>query len=149
MYLISACLAGLNCRHDAQIKPVAPEIARDLARGGLWPVCPEQLGGLTTPRPPAEIVGGTGADVWRGQAKVVTADGRDVTPAFLAGARQVLELARSLPVQGAILKEKSPSCGVKCIYDGTFSRLLRPGPGVTAALLAASGIPCLTDDHAR
>lgn len=144
MYLISACLAGYNCRYDARTRPVTPEVNQALIRGELLPVCPEQLGGLGTPRPPAEIVGGTSADVWQGKARVITADGQDVTQAFMSGARQVLQLARSMPVQGAIMKDKSPSCGVRCIYDGTFRRNLRPGQGVTTALLTASGISCRT-----
>lgn len=147
MYLVSACLAGGTCRYDARTKPVAPEVNQALARGEVLPVCPEQLGGLATPRPPAEIISGTGADVWQGRAKVVTAGGEDVTPAFLSGARQVLQLAHTLGVQGAILKDKSPSCGVRCIYDGTFTRSLRPGQGVTTALLTASGIPCVALEH--
>lgn len=129
--LISACLLGVSCRYDGKSKPLPPQtLAHLAARFHLVPVCPELFGGLPTPRPSAERQG----------AHVRTADGADVTQAYLSGARQVLELARLLDCHLAILKENSPSCGAGTIYDGTFSRTLTQGDGVTAALLRENGI---------
>jgi uncharacterized protein YbbK (DUF523 family) len=100
-------------------------------------VCPEQLGGLPTPRPPAERLGG----------RVLSNDGTDVTNAFVRGAEQTLLLARTLGCQTAILKARSPSCGHGRIYDGAFSGTLIPGSGVTAELLTNNGIRVLTEDE--
>ena len=94
------------------------------------PVCPEQLGGLPTPRPPAERQG----------ERVVTQTG-DVTEQYRQGAEEALRLCKLLGCQAAVLKERSPSCGHGQIYDGTFSGTLTAGDGVTAALLTAHGIP--------
>jgi uncharacterized protein YbbK (DUF523 family) len=116
-----------------------------LRRGEVLPVCPEQLGGLPTPRPPAEIVGGSGEDVLDGQARVITRDGQDVTDNYLRGALEVLRLAQLAGVDEAILKERSPSCASTEIYDGTFSGTLRPGCGVTTALLRRHGIRVVSD----
>lgn len=128
--LISACLLGIPCRYDGASKP--HPLARDLAaRHHLVPVCPEQLGGLATPRPPAERQGD----------RVVARTGTDVTEAYRRGAEAALELCRLLDVQAAVLKERSPSCGHGEIYDGTFSAVLTTGDGVTAELLHAHGIP--------
>ena len=101
--------------------------------------CPECLGGLQIPREPAEIVGGNGFDVLDGTACVRTRDGRDVTQAYLAGARAFAEKARRLRAQEIVLKSKSPSCGLSRIYDGTHTGVLRDGPGVAAALLLREG----------
>jgi uncharacterized protein YbbK (DUF523 family) len=111
-------------------------------------VCPEVDGGLGTPRPAAEIEGGDGADVIAGRARVVTADGDDVTDAYLKGAERALAVARETGATTAILKARSPSCGEGSIYDGTFSRTLEEGDGVTAALLKAEGIDVLSDEEA-
>ena len=126
--MISGCLVGINCRYDGQIIP-APECRMELLRlGAVWiPFCPEQLGGLTTPRDAADIINGDGNDVLDGLAKVVTRNGRDVTTAFKTGAEQVLAIAKQQPLAAIFLKAKSPSCGIT-------SRL-----GVTAALLARNG----------
>lgn len=111
-----------------------------VAGGRAVLVCPEEDGGLGTPRPAAEIVGGDGHDVIEGRARVVTKAGDDVTDAYLAGARRALEAAQETGVTRAILKSRSPSCGRGLIYDGSFSRSLQVGDGVTAALLASHGI---------
>ena len=111
----------------------------------LVPVCPEQLGGLPTPRPPAEIVGGDGADVLDGAASVITVDGEDKTSEFLDGAHQTLEIATSQNATHAVLKSRSPSCGCGQIYDGTFTGKLSDGDGVTAALLRRHGIQVVTE----
>ena len=127
VYLVSACLIGLRTRYDAQVKP-DPKCLEILQDAQLIPVCPEQLGGLPTPRTPADLEGGDGYDVIRGKARVVTRDGIDVTESFLLGAHQVLEIARKLKVEAVLFKSKSPSCG------------LTPRIGVTAALLDLNSI---------
>lgn len=126
--LISACLLGACCQYDGASKahPLAAALAE---RHTLVPVCPEQLGGLPTPRPPAERRGG----------RVVTQSG-DVTEQYLRGAEETLKLCKLLGCEAAVLKERSPSCGRGQVYDGTFSGTLTAGDGVTAELLAAHGI---------
>ena len=129
--LISACLLGASCRYDGKSVPLPAEtIAALNEKYALVPVCPEQLGGLTTPRDPSER---------RGDA-VVACSGRDVTAQYARGAQQALYLAETLGCRAAVLKEHSPSCGSGEIYDGTFSGTLTPGDGVTAALLKERGI---------
>ena len=128
VYLVSACLLGLNTRYDGASKPSAA--CRDELKGAIWiPVCPEQLGGLPTPRTPADLVGGQGGEVLNGRARVITRNGVDVTEQFIRGARQVLRIALEQQVAGAFLKRGSPSCGGGDVL------------GVTAALLKSKGIP--------
>ena len=129
--LISACLLGAACRYDGRSVPLPAEtIAALTEKYELVPVCPEQLGGLPTPRESSERRGGA----------VVTSSGNDVTAQYVRGAQQALYLADTLGCRVALLKERSPSCGSGEIYDGTFSRTLVPGDGVTAALLKERGI---------
>ena len=137
MILVSACLLGCACRYDGQSKPhpLAMELAR---QGRAVPVCPEQLGGLTTPRLPSER---------RGE-QVVMRDGRDVTAEYRRGAEEALRLARLIGCAAAVLKEKSPSCGSGLIHDGSFSGGLVPGDGVTAEVLKARGIRVLGESQA-
>ena len=142
--LVSACLAGRACRFDGLANP-DDEVERLVAEGRALLVCPEEDGGLGTPRPAAEIQGGDGSDVLDGRARVVTEAGVDVTEEYLAGARIALERARSAGATTAILKARSPSCGKGCIYDGTFTRTPIGGDGVTAALLEREGIQVLTE----
>lgn len=137
--LVSACLAGFPCRYDAKSKP-QPEVMRLVAAGLAIPICPEQLGGLPTPRSAAEIVGGDGHDVLAGNARVCNAVGEDVTEQFIRGAEIVVKLAQLCEATIAILQERSPSCGVSKVYDGSFGRQLRPGQGVAAAKLAQLGL---------
>ena len=126
IFLVSSCLVGLCTRYDGQIKPDSACIS--LIKNALWiPVCPEQLGGLPTPREAADISGGGGQQVLAGKANVLTKSGTDVTSQFIKGAEQVLEIARSQKITAVILKSKSPSCEV----TGTT--------GVTAALLLEHG----------
>ena len=127
--LISACLLGAACRYDGGSNPVF-SVEALMGRCQLVPVCPEQLGGLPTPREPAE----------RTEGGVVTKTGADVSAQFQRGAEQALHLARLYGCKAAVLKERSPSCGSGNIYDGTFSGCLTPGDGVTAALLKENGI---------
>jgi uncharacterized protein YbbK (DUF523 family) len=139
--LVSACLLGVACNHEGRGSPRAAvdELAR---RYRLVPVCPEVLGGLPTPRAAAELTGGDGADVIAGAggARVVNVDGDDVTAAYRRGAEAAVTLARAVGANRAVLKARSPSCGSSAVYDGTFSRRLVPGRGVTAAALAAAGL---------
>lgn len=144
--VVSACLAGRACRFDGGANP-DDEVAGLVASGRAVLVCPEVEGGLGTPRPPAEIVGGDGYDVLGGRARVVTVEGVDVTDAYLEGARQALAAARRAGATEAILKARSPSCGCGRIYDGTFTRTLADGDGVTAALLRRNGIKVVTEDR--
>ncbi|MBL7183454.1 MAG: DUF523 domain-containing protein [Anaerolineae bacterium] len=137
--LVSACLVGVSCQYDGGSCP--NDQIQDLAtQGGVLPFCPEVAGGLPTPRPPAEIQGGDGGDVLEGRARVVTIEGKDVTVQFLAGARKALRVAQRWGIKAAVLKARSPSCGVGQIYDGSFSGRLVEGDGVTAALLKREGI---------
>lgn len=128
--MISACLLGCHCRYDGVSKahPLVSQLAQCHT---LVPICPEQLGGLSTPRPPAE----------RCQGRVISSAGPDVTEPYHRGAEEALHLYQLLGCEGAILKERSPSCGHGTIYDGTFSGTLVPGDGVTAELFTAQGIP--------
>ncbi len=144
--LVSACLAGRACRFDGSSSTDAL-VASLVAAGRAVLVCPEVDGGLGTPRPPAEIVGGDGKAVLEGRARVVTEAGLDVTEAYLAGARRALDAARRSGATAAILKSRSPSCGKGGVYDGSFSKTLRAGDGVTAALLEAHGLTVLTDEE--
>lgn len=136
---MSACLAGVPCRYDARSK-TSDEVAELVQGDAAAVVCPEMAGDLSVPRRPAEIVGGDGDDVLDGRARVVDDHGRDVTAAFLAGAEQALEQAQRVGARTAVLTDRSPSCGSREIYDGTFAGARRPGIGVTAALLVRHGI---------
>ncbi|MDC4233949.1 DUF523 domain-containing protein [Actinomyces sp. B33] len=137
--LVSACLAGVACRYDGRAK-TDPRVVEEVEAGRALPRCAEVLGGLGIPRPPAEIVGGDGFDVLDGRARVVTADGRDVTEAFVRGARGVADEAAQLGVARAVLQDRSPSCGCTSVYDGTHSGALADGAGVLAAALIRRGI---------
>ena len=127
--LVSACLLGVCCRYDGKSKRY-PQVEALKDRYTLIPVCPEQLGGLPTPRTPAEICGD----------RVVTAEGTDVTAQYDRGAEEVGKLATLFGCKKAVLKAKSPSCGCGEVYDGTFTKTLRPGMGRTAELLKKQGI---------
>ena len=115
MFLVSACLAGIKCRYDGASKP-APEIVELYNSGEAILVCPEQLGGLTTPRLPAQFYSGTGEDVLCGKAKVVRKDGADITGNYLEGAKAVLKIMRELGIKDAILKSRSPACGAGIVW---------------------------------
>lgn len=143
MILVSACLLGINCKYNGKNN----RNNKALQLGSkIVPICPEQLGGLPTPRPPAEIVGGDGGDVLRGKARVITNKGVDVTENFKSGAEMTLKIAQITGAKTAVLKTNSPSCGVNCIYDGTFSNSKRHGNGVTAELLKQHGINLITEN---
>lgn len=146
MILISACLIGKRCRYDGGGFDRYPELARLVEDGKALPVCPEQLGGLPTPRPPAELQGGDGQDVLAGKARITREDGQDVTDAFLAGAEATVRIARESGATAAVLKARSPSCGCKQVYDGSFSGALKDGKGLTAAMLEAEGLALYDED---
>ena len=135
--LIAACLLGVPCRYDGAAKPQpwAEELAR---RHELVPVCPEQLGGLPTPRHPSERQGD----------RVVMNTGMDVTEQYRRGADAALRLCRMLGCEAAVLKERSPSCGHGKIYDGSFTGTLTDGDGVTAEPLIRNGIPVYGESQA-
>jgi len=134
--LVSACLLGCKCRYDGDDNWVA--IVAELEKQHrLVPICPEEMGGLPTPRLPAEIVNG----------RVVDKSGRDVSEQFQLGAHRALEIAQREGCQLAILKERSPSCGDKRIYDGTFSKRLIEGRGVSAQLLVDNGIEVIGESE--
>ncbi|NLC71590.1 MAG: DUF523 domain-containing protein [Desulfuromonadaceae bacterium] len=143
--LVSACLLGIHCRYDGTAK--ADVRVKDyLFRKGLIPipVCPEQLGGLPTPRLPCRFTVGSGREVLAGAGEVVTRDGRTVTQSFLNGARETLEIAGQCGCRLALLKERSPSCGVRQCYRG---EVLSTGMGVAAALLSEHGIRVFSEEE--
>ena len=127
--LISACLLGVNCSYDGTSKTI-PVLVELMSKHTLIPVCPEQLGGLSTPRIPSEIKGDF----------IFNKDGIDVTKKFVKGAEETLKIAKLYNCKYAILKERSPSCGNKKIYDGTFSKTIIDGDGITAKLLKQNGV---------
>lgn len=145
MRIVSACFLGIRCRHDGNTKPNEKVLAL-MGNEVLIPVCPEQLGGLPTPRPRGEISDGSGDNVIDGNGKVIDPDGNDMTMQFLKGAEEVLRIARICSVKEVILKQKSPSCGCGKIYDGSFSGRLVEGDGVTTAFLKKNGIRVISED---
>lgn len=146
MKLCSACLLGIKCRYDGRAKPNA-DVIKLSKKEKLVPICPEQLGGQSTPRPDAEIVGGDGNDVLEGKAQVKEQDGTDVTRFFITGAEKTLGIARQNKITEAILKQRSPSCGTGQIYDGTFSGRTTKGDGVSTALLKKNGLQVISEEE--
>ncbi len=146
MIAVSACLAGICCRYDGGMKK-NEALSAMFERGEAIAICPECLGGLCTPRPPAELVGGSGDAVLDGRARVLTRDGQDVTGQFIAGAEAALAAIREAGITKCVLKSASPSCGIGRIYDGSFSGKLIAGDGVAAALLRRNGIELIPDDR--
>lgn len=134
--LVSACLLGAACKYSGSDN-FCPKVAALVKDYHLVPVCPEQLGGLPTPRTPAERQGN----------RVITKDGQDITAAYHRGAQEAWKLAKLFGCDTAILKARSPSCGAQGIYDGTFTGTVIPGSGVTAELLRDAGIRVLTEDE--
>lgn len=141
MYLVSACLAGINCRYDGQNTRVSG-IEELVKSGKAIAICPELLGGLAIPRPSCEII-----EFREGKGRVVSKEGKDFTSFFEAGAQKTLDIAKTIGITKAILKSKSPSCGYRKVYDGTFTRTIREGYGFTAGLLAANGIVVYTEEE--
>ena len=136
MKIVSACLAGINCNYKGQASP-CPKVIELVKQGKAIPICPEQLGGLTTPRTPAEINNG----------KVITRDGKDVTGNFLDGAEEGVKIAQMTKCTQAILKARSPSCGKGEIYDGTFTKTKVRGNGLFADKLIKANIDVITEEE--
>lgn len=136
MKLVSACLAGFNCKWDGKSKPNKEIISMVLKREAI-PICPEQLGGLTTPRDPAE----------QKDERIITNKGIDVTDNFYRGAKETANLATYYNIKEFIGKSKSPSCGCEQIYDGSFSGRLISGEGITVSLLRKIGIKCYSENN--
>ena len=132
--LVSACLLGINCKYDGENNK-NNKVLEYLKDKEVIPICPEIMGGLPTPRIPSEIK----------DNKVITKENNDVTYNFVKGAEEVLYLAKLLNVKKALLKAKSPSCGVGEIYDGTFTHTKIKGDGITTRLLKENNIEVLTE----
>lgn len=131
--LVSACLLGTNCKYSGG-NNYSDEVMEFLKDYEIIPICPEQLGGLPTPRPASEIVGD----------KVINIEGNDVTSNYIKGAEEALKIAKMLGIKKALLKAKSPSCGNGKIYDGTFTNTLIEGDGITTKLLKENDIKVIT-----
>ncbi|MEK4881647.1 MULTISPECIES: DUF523 domain-containing protein [Paenibacillus] len=146
MILVSSCLAGMKVRYNGT-DCLDEKIQKLLNENQAIAVCPELLGGFSTPREPAEIVGGDGEDVLAGTAKVVDRSGIDVTELYLKGAYITLEKAQEVSATMVVLKENSPSCGSTMIYNGEFKGKKIAGNGVTAALLRKNGIEVTSEEN--
>jgi len=148
--IISACLLGERVRYDGKDNWLTDAALKQLQnQGRLIPFCPEVAGGFTVPRLPAEIANGDGNTVLAGKTKVVNNAGQNVTAQFILGAKQCLAVAQRHGATVAILKENSPSCGVNCIYDGTFSGKKKAGCGVTTALLMRNNIDVFSEEQIK
>jgi len=146
--LISACLLGKNVRYDGGNSQVTSDILQLwLQQRRIIPTCPEIRGGLPTPRRPAEIDQGDAEAVLQGKSAIKHRDGVDVTNAFVEGAKKTLALCMKHKIHIAILKEGSPSCGVTCVSDGSFSGRKINGQGVTAHLLTRHGISVFSESQ--
>lgn len=136
--LCSACLLGIKCPYDGKIHS-KESVLKLIGKENLIPICPEQLGGLTTPRIEAEIQNGSD--------KVINKKGENVTKQFKKGAEETLKIAKLLNIKKAILKQRSPSCGSGQIYDGTFSGKVISGDGFTTRLLKENGIEVISEEE--
>ena len=145
--LVSACLMGRLVKYNGKLVPVHDRLKALAEEGLVLSFCPEVVGGLSVPRPPAEITGGDGRTVLEGRARVIRKDGRDVTENFITGAEQAWAEAKRWGLTVALLQDGSPACGSTRIYDGTFSGTSIPGFGVAAALLKSKGLRILTENH--
>lgn len=142
MILVSACLAGINCKYNGG-NNYNEKVFNLVKEGKAIPVCPEQLGGLTTPREPSEI------KIIDGKRYVINKEGIDVTEEFEKGAEEVLALVKKLDIKKAILQTRSPSCGRGKIYSGNFDRNLVDGNGILADLLLKNGIEVINSDDIK
>ena len=140
MILVSACLAGINCKYSGD-NNYNQKIFELVKKGEAIPICPEQLGGLKTPRNPAEI------KVIDGEKHVFDDQNNDVTDNFKSGAKEVLEFAKKLNIKKAILQARSPSCGIGKVYSGNFDRKLIDGNGILAELLLENGIEVISSEN--
>lgn len=140
MILVSACLVGINCKYSGG-NNYNQKIFDLVKEGKAIPICPEQLGGLNTPRKPVEL------KVINGKRYAIDNEGNDFTENFERGALEVLNLAKNLNISKAILQPKSPSCGVNKIYSGNFDNKLVDGNGILAELLKQNGIDALNPNE--
>ena len=147
VWMVSACLLGHNCRYNAEVLPDIPQrLLPVLQDKKVVPICPEQAGGLPTPRPAAVLSGGDGQAVLDGQARVVQKEsGVDVTEAFVKGAKEAVKIARACGATHALLKARSPSCGLDHVH---FKDGLKKGRGVSAAALLSIGLEVKTEEGA-
>lgn len=154
---ISGCFGFFKCRYDGggfmdfDLENATEFFKKEFDANTIdfYPVCPEQLGGLTTPRIPAEIIGGDGKDVWANKAKVMSKEGKDVTNMFKKGAQEVLHFAKKQQINVFLLKENSPSCGLQTIYSGNFDNTKKPGAGTTTSLLIQNGIKVFSESQIK
>ncbi|MDU1507526.1 MAG: DUF523 domain-containing protein [Clostridium butyricum] len=144
MYIISACLCGVNCKYSGK-NNMNEKCMKLFQEGKAILVCPEQLGGLSTPRNPTEL-DSIAKEVVEGEGKAIDNEGNDVTKQFLDGAYETLRIAKNAGISKAILKEGSPSCGCNFIYDGTFSGNKIERKGITAYVLEQEGIDVISDE---
>jgi len=141
--LISACLLGKNCRYNGGHSQLTELEEIDVE----WiPVCPEESGGLGTPRPSAEMQENA-ETILNGKGKIITNKGKNVTSEFIQGAEKSLQLGLGAEVKIAVLKSKSPSCGIGKIYDGSFTKSLKIGNGIFAHLCHVNDIACISSDN--
>ena len=147
MRLVSACLLGIKCAWDGKVRYKNEKVIELSRKEILIPVCPEQLGGLVTPRVLQEIENGTGDDVLDGRSRVKNKIGQDVTRQFIRGAKEALRIAGKYNIKEFIAKSRSPSCGCGSIYDGSFSKRLIKGDGVTVALFKRNGIKVISENN--
>ena len=141
--LISACLLGKNCRYNGGHSQLNELNKLDVE----WiPVCPEESGGLGTPRPSAEMQENA-ETILNGKGKIITNKGKNVTSEFIQGAEKSLQLGLGAEVKIAVLKSKSPSCGIGKIYDGSFTKSLKIGNGIFAHLCHENDIACISSDN--
>lgn len=146
MILVSGCLIGLNCKYNGG-NNFHKNLIEFLKDKEFIVVCPEQMGGLSTPRLPCEVMSGDGRDVLQGSSKIKNNMGEDLTESFVKGAEETLKIARICKAKTAILKAKSPSCGSEDIYNGKFEGKIKRGMGVTAALLRKNGVLVFNEDN--
>lgn len=147
--VVSACLVGAKVRYDGADNYCDNMVfCKWLAEGRMVTVCPEFASGCSVPRPPVEIVGiNSGAGVFNGTSQVMTKGGIDVSDMFISGAKTALNLVLQNSIKIGILKNKSPSCGCSKVYDGSFSKIVIDGDGVTASLLKQEGIEVYSEDE--
>jgi len=141
MYLISACLVGINCRYNGT-NTLDQKLMELMEEGKAIAVCPELLGKLPIPREPCEII-----ITKDGKRKVVSQSGEDYTYEYLEGAKKTLEICKVIGIEKAILQSRSPSCGYGKIYDGTFSSKLIEGNGLTAGILSKNGLKVFNEEN--
>ncbi len=147
MKIVSACLLGIKCAWDGKDRYRNKKVIELLRKETLIPLCPEQLGGLVTPREFQEIEKGSGDNVLDGKSRVKNRIGQDVTRQFIGGAKEALKIAKQYNIKEFIAKSRSPSCGCGSIYDGSFSKRLIKGDGVTVALFKRNGIKVISENN--